>query len=546
VIQKITKGFIGRLCWYPIFLLICASPGIADDASLSFALAKLLNDEPAARLGIHGRRMASSAISQELVARYREENLQPVWVTPDGPGERAVILYETLKSAPDEGLSSEDYWVKEIEALWPSRDDADLAKLEILLSVGLAAYVADVSEGRADPRKLDPELFATARDVQVDPVKLAVEAVHAPDLRGFLASRPPNHVHYLRLKKALSDYRTLAAEGEWEPVPAGETLKAGMESERILKVRARLQRTGDLPAGSPPLPLYDEALETAVKKFQKRFHLEIDGAIGNKTVAAMNIPISQLIRRIIINMERWRWLSHDLGDKRLFVNIAGFYLLGSHNGMIDLSMPVIVGKQYHKTPVFSAFIKYLQFNPYWNIPQSIASNELYPELLKDPNHLKKKNIRVFAGSGAELDSATINWAAIGPKGIRQFRLRQDPGLKNSLGTVKFVFPNRFDVYLHDTPTPQLFKRWRRDFSHGCIRVSRPLELASYLLGGTEQGWTVERMKEIIDSGKPTIVKLDKPVPVHILYRTATVGNDGLVYFADDLYGRDRLLEQALF
>lgn len=532
-----------------MLIFICARPGIADEASLKLALTSLLNDEPAAKLGIKGRRMASSAISEELGKRYREQNLEPVWVTPDGPGARAAILYETLKSTPDEGLRSDDYWVGEIESLWPSRNEDDLAKLEILLSVGLAAYMADVSEGRTDPRKLDPELFATARDVRVDPVALAVEAVHVQDLRSFLASQPPGHVHYRRLKKALSDYRALAAQGEWEPVSGGETLKPGMESDRISKVRARLQRTGDLPPDSPPILRYDEALESAVKRFQKRFHLEIDGAIGNKTVAAMNIPISQLIRRIIINMERWRWLSHDLGDKRIFVNIAGFYLQGSHDGTIDLFMPVIVGEQYHKTPVFSAFIKYLEFNPYWNIPNSIASNELYPALLKDPNHLKKKNIRTFVGSGAdkvEVDSSAIDWARIGPESIRGFRLRQDPGPKNSLGTVKFVFPNRFDVYLHDTPTPHLFKRPRRDFSHGCIRVSRPLELASYLLGGAENGWDVDRMKKIIDSGKPTIVKLDKPYPIHILYRTAAVGDDGLVYFADDLYGRDRLLEKALF
>ncbi|MGH8558019.1 MAG: L,D-transpeptidase family protein [Methylococcales bacterium] len=530
-------------------VLILARPSLADPISLKLALENLLNNQPATILGIKGRRMDSTRIGETLLKRYQEQDMQPVWVTPEGPGTRAAILYETLKAAPEEGLRSEDYGVGEIESLWSHRNDEDLAKLEILLSVGLAAYAADAREGRADSRKSDSESFAVGSNAPVDPAELAVEAVRTEDLAKYLASQPPGHAQYQRLKKALADYRALAALGEWEPVPEGATIEAGMRNERIVKVRARLKRTGDLAPDSPESPLYDEALVTAVKQFQKRFHREIDGAIGKKTVAAMNIPISQLIRRIIINMERWRWLSHDLGDKRIFVNIAGFYLQGSHNETIDLFMPVIVGEQYHKTPVFSGAIKYLEFNPYWNIPPSIVSNELYPELLKDPNHLKKKKIRIFSGTGndaVEVNSSTIDWTEVGRSGINRYRLRQDPGPKNSLGNVKFIFPNPFHVYLHDTPTQSLFKRSRRDFSHGCIRVARPLELAAYLLGGAEKGWDIKKMEKIIKSRKRTIVNLEKPYPIHILYRTAAVGDDGLVYFADDLYGRDQLLEKALF
>ncbi|MCI0667249.1 MAG: L,D-transpeptidase family protein [Methylococcaceae bacterium] len=545
----IAKLFIHRSAWLVILALICVRSGAADETSLNAALRKVLNRQAADALGIEGRRMTAMQISEALLKRYREQDLRPVWVTPEGPGERAAVLYETLKSAPEEGLRSEDYRVSELGSLWPSRKDEDLAKLEILLSVGLAAYMADAREGRADPRKLATELSASAQSRRVDPVDLAVEAVHAEDLGGFLASQPPAHVQYRRLKKALSEYRALAAEGEWQAVPGGETLKPGMESERIPIVRQRLIRSADLSSGGPDSRRYDPDLETAVKRFQKRYHLDGDGAIGKKTVAAMNIPISQLIRRITINMERWRWLSRDLGDRRIFVNIAGFYLQGSHDGSIDLSMPVIVGEKYHKTPVFSASIQYLEFNPFWNIPSSIASDELYPELLKDRYHLKKKNIRMFLGSGQdaiEVDSSAIDWARVGRLGILRYRLRQDPGPKNSLGNVKFMFPNRFNVYLHDTPTQHLFKRSRRDFSHGCIRVSRPLELASYLLGGTEKGWDIEKMKKIIESRKRTVVNLEKPYPIHILYRTAAVDENGLVYFADDVYERDRMLEEALF
>lgn len=548
MIKRIKLLFQRNIGWM-ILALLAARSAVADEASLEAAFQQLLQQHPAAVLGIKGRRMASSEINETLLKRYREQGLKPVWVTPEGPGERAAILYETLKSAPDEGLRVEDYRVSEIETLWSSRTDEDLAKLEILLSVGLAAYAADAREGRADPHKLDPELFASARDAQADPVELAVEAVRTEDLRGFLARQPPPHIQYQRLKKALADHRALAAKGEWNTVPSGETLKPGMESDRILAVRERLIRSGDLTSRSPRSRLYDRELETAVKQFQKRYHLETDGAIGRQTVAALNVPISDLIRKITINMERWRWLSHDLGDRRIFVNIAGFYLEGSHNGIVDISMPVIVGKTYHKTPVFSSFIRYLEFNPYWNVPNSISANEMYPELLKDPYYLKRLNIRMFAGSGKdawEVDSSAINWPRVGRREILRYQLRQDSGPKNSLGRIKFMFPNRFNVYLHDTPMQHLFARSRRDFSHGCIRVSRPLELAYYVLGGAEKGWDIERMKKIIESGKRTIVKLDKPLPIHILYRTASVADDGLVYFADDVYGRDRFLEKALF
>ena len=540
---------LGRavICSILIFNGIAAC--LADESSLRAALSRLLNDKPASSLGITGRRMAPAEISAALAEQYRVRDWQPIWVSSKGPGAGAAIVRKTLKSAAEEGLRSEDYRVEMIEALWDLNSDTFLAKLEVLLSIELAAYLADVKGGRTDPRKLDPDLFASARDVQVNPVELALAAIDAKDLAKFIASQPPNHVHYRRLKKALVDYREIAAQGEWEPIADGETLKPGMRSDRILLIRDRLKRTGDLSPESVASPRYDQEFEQAVKQFQSRFHLNVDGAIGKNTIAAMNVPLDQLIRRIIINMERWRWLSHKLGDKGIFVNIASFSMQAGHDGIVDIEMPVIVGEQYHKTPVFSASIKYLEFNPYWNIPDSIATDEMYPALLKDPEHLKKQNIRMFEGwakDAQEIDPSTIDWAEIGQRGIMKYRLRQDPGPKNSLGRIKFMFPNRFDVYLHDTPAHHLFSRARRDFSHGCIRVSRPFDLASYLLGGAEKGWDEERMKKILERKIPTRVRLKKPFPIHILYRTASVDADGLVYFAEDIYDRDRMLEQALY
>ncbi len=212
-------------------------------------------------------------------------------------------------------------------------------------------------------------------------------------------------------------------------------------------------------------------------------------------------------------------------------------------------MPVIVGKQHHETPVFTHTMRYIEFNPYWNIPNSIAVNEMVPKMIKDPGYLKKERIRIFKGwqaNAREVNSATIDWQTIG-KGIRNYRLRQDSGPDNALGTIKFMFPNNYHVYMHDTPAHSLFKRNNRSFSHGCIRVSRPRDLALHILQHDDLGWSKERIDTLINAGKRTVITLKKPFPVHILYRTVLVDpRDNTVHFYDDVYGRDTLLSQALF
>ena len=533
-----------------LLVLVVCLPGFvkADSGNVQTALFELLNNAPAAQLGIQGRRMPASEISRNLLTHYQQHGANPLWVNDQGRTERAAILYKVLNNANHEGLNSRDYYLSTLEQLWDSRNANNLAKLEVLLTYSLAAYAADAREGRADPRKLDPLLFATARDNSVDPIKLVLEAVAAPDLEEFLAKQTPNNAHYIKLRDALKRYRNFAEQGGWETIPEGETLKPGMQSERIPLIRKRLKITGDNNTEELSSQVFDEQLEDAVKRFQNRHYLDVDGAIGRQTLAALNTPVEKLIQRIIINMERWRWLAHDLGQKRLFVNVAGFTLAGTEDAQVRIKMPVIVGKTYHKTPVFSDAIKYIEVNPYWNIPSSIAVKEMLPKLIENPYHLREKNIRLYDGWNAdaqELDSTIIDWRSVG-RGIKRFKLRQDPGRKNSLGTIKFMFPNEYDVYLHDTPTHSLFRRAQRAFSHGCIRVSRPLQLASYLLGGESKGWSIRRLQKIVASGKRTILKLEAPYPIHILYRTALVGDDGLVYFANDVYGRDTMLEKALF
>lgn len=534
-----------------MFFVCCPSPVSAIEAEeFQAAFQETLGYSPAKFLGIEGHGLDAESIDRELSRVYQENSLQPFWVTAKGPGKRAEEILKALVSAESHGLDPESYHLSKIEKYWQSMDADGLARLDILLSLGLAGYMADLREGDAEPKKLDPRLFATARDEKINPVELGEEAIQAEDMKAFLDDLVPPFNFYDDLREALSKYRSISANGGWETIPQGKTIKAGMEDSRIPLIQKRLAATGDLEVIDPAKLVYDDKVVLGVKNFQERHGIDVDGVIGPDTLSEMNVTVDARIRQILVNMERWRWVTREPGDWVIVVNIAGFTLGGIRNDRIEKTMPVIVGKEYHKTPVFSDTIKYIEFNPYWNVPPSIARNETLPKLQKDSLYLKKQNIRVFDGWGPdakELDSTAIDWQQVSRKRMGQFRLRQDPGPKNALGTVKFMFPNDFNVYLHDTPSHGLFKKTKRAFSHGCIRVSRPSELASYLLGGEEKGWGLDRVKEVINSKKRTVVRLDSHVPVFITYRTVVVDPDSRkVHFRKDIYDRDALLAKALF
>ena len=499
-------------------------------------------------INVHGKNAAD--IDKRLTEIYYGNELQPFWIEDGKPGPRAADILAVLEDAESQGLEPASYFVDKIHQYWGSQDTAGLVRLDILLTLGMMRYVADQHEGRIEPREVDPELFATARDVEVDWDALRQMAFEAPDMKAFLDQQAPPFLQYRELQKKLAEYRALAAKGGWPSISAGETLKPGMENPRVNMVRKRLAVTGDLAPENMDSAVFDTALEEAVKRFQQRHNLTPDGAVGKQTLAAMNVPVETRIDQIVINMERYRWLKRTLmGDRLVAVNIAGFEAVAGKPGKFDVTMPVIVGKTYHETPVFSDTIKYVVFNPYWNLTPSIASNETLPKLKKDSHYLKKHNMRIFKGWGPdapELDATKIDWSKVSKKDMNRYRVRQDPGPDNALGTVKLVFPNKYNVYLHDTPAHGLFKKEQRAFSHGCIRMDRPAEMAAWVLGGEEKGWSLARVNEIIAGRKRQVVVLDQPVPVYILYRTAFVNpEDHTLYFYEDVYGRDKLLAKAL-
>ena len=566
----------------------------ADMSPLQNNIFRLLNNKPSLALSFIIHRQPPKVLDVLLFTFYKENNFFPYWVTEYGPTRKAHILLSVLGRAEEEGLNPERYRTTELKKFLTGGETRNLAELDLMLSAILYLYLGDMLEGAAPRCLLPPDVFAAARSTVANRWVMIREAVKAPDLRLFLQSLSPSHSYYQGLKKLLAQYRRLAKQGGWPRIPSGQMLRPGMTDPRLSLLAERLFLTGDLQDFSvlPPPPLiarpkpfpgpikrgkgrrislrdsllpptwrrmppsfpvyrlrYSTSLLRAVQHFQQRYGLKPDGVIGKNTVHALNMTVKEHIRKIILNMERWRWLPHELKGRRILVNVAGFRLFGIDNRKVEITMPIIVGTVKHKTPVFNHKMTYIEVNPYWNIPPSIAHNEILPKVRKNPFYLQEHRIRVFAdwGAGApELMPEHIDWANIG-QSIRQLHLRQEPGPGNSLGTIKFMFPNNNNVYLHDTPTHALFRRTRRAFSHGCIRLSRPLELAVYILNNDYQRVSGKRLQAQIAGKKRKIFVLNSPLPVHLMYHTVwTDRKSGTAYFYDDIYNRDALLAKALF
>lgn len=522
-------------------------------ADLTAAIAEYLDCHRLALMGVEEQQVSVAFKTFCLTSVYPAEGLRPFWVTPAGPGDKAGIVLAFLKKAETEGLDPGNYEIEEISDLFSATDIYALAALDALLTFNLIKYIHEVGRGRLWVKEGETVEFAETAGDAFDPLAILQKALAAPDLAAYLESLPPAHPHYARLKKALARYREMEKKGGWPKVPDGKTLRPGDGDDRMPMIVGRLAATGD---ADPALVRthesdrrYDPLLKPAVVAFQVRHGLAADGVIGPKTLAAMNVPAADRVKQILINMARWRWQAHDLGKKYILVNIANFDLLAYENGMEAFRLPVIVGKYQHQTPVFSDRIRLIVLNPHWNVPVSIARNEMLPKLRRNPNYLSGLGIRLFSGWGADahqISAGNIHWHQVSPDGMARFRLRQDPGPRNPLGRVKFDFPNRYGVYLHDTPSKGLFSRTQRDFSHGCIRVSNPLKLALFATAGQSPQWTEELLKEKINTSKQIVIKLSDPLPMHITYQTSWVDKNDEIYFNNDIYGRDKTLMKALF
>jgi murein L,D-transpeptidase YcbB/YkuD len=512
---------------------IVSSP--RDLAVIRINLLDLLAKEPNLPLPIRQRREA-------LEAYYQTFGGELLWLASS----RANALISRLKNAEADGLDPNDYPSKQlatISATGPSADKRGLAIIELYFSSAFLEYASDLKVGRFLPSKVDPNFFIESRTIDQQAALKDLAQTDSID-RFFDAWQPPGQ-RYAALRTVLAKYRALAAKGGWNTVPLGESIKPGMSDPRIPAIRARLSLTdvASGEVGTAEGQLYGNALVEVVKRFQARQGLEGDGVIGSTTIVAMNVPVQERIKSIILAMERLRWMPENLGQQYLIVNIAGFELRRVNAGKVEERMAVVVGKPYHRTPVFSDRIRFLEFNPYWNVPPDIAVNEELPVLRRNPAGLSAQGFEVVRGNQVS-DPSSVDWSSVGP-GHFPYQLRQRPGPNNALGRVKFMFPNPHNVYLHDSPARNLFERNVRAFSHGCIRLSRPLDLAEQVLRvGGVQGWTKERINDVVASTKNTVVNLREPLPVHITYLTAWA-DDGVANFRQDIYGHDAKLLAAL-
>lgn len=487
---------------------------------------------------------------------YANRSYAPAWIGESGPLPRALSLVEAVGNASSEGLTANDYHFETITALMNriisekavlgsvSPDQA--ADLDLILTDAFLLYASHLLSGRVKPEDFQSEWFIKGR--KRDFLMVLETALVQDSVAEALAGLDPPHPGYERLRAALSEYREIVRKGGWPALSPGPLLKRGDRGERVKELRARLLATGDHPASTEKVQSlrFDKDLENGVMQFQSRHGLKVDGAVGPATLKAMSVPAADRLRQIEVNMERWRWLPAVLGERYVQVNIADFTLSVIKNDITLMSMRAIVGKDFQKTPVFSGRITDVELNPYWNIPSTIVNTEILPEIRKNRAYLAKNKIGVYRGwgpSARRINPSSINWAKVTGQNL-PFWLRQDPGPKNPLGAVKFLFPNKYDVYIHGTPYPGLFERDSRGFSHGCIRIESPVELAEYLLLDPAD-WNSESLLAAIETGKNVSIRLSEPIPVHILYFTAWVDEAGAIHFRDDVYGHDDMLARAL-
>jgi murein L,D-transpeptidase YcbB/YkuD len=462
-------------------------------------------------------------------------------------------LVAAIRSADREGLRPADYHLAAIERLREragkpgsasATAGAGLVDLDVLLSDAFFLYAGHLTGGRVSPTSVEPEWNIPGRSAAL-PLLLAA-ALDRAHLADTLADLPPARDDYRRLREALAAQRAAAAAGGRPSVTPGRALREGDRGPRVEALRRRLTASGDLPRDGAGGQLFDRRLADALRRFQARHGLETDGVAGGRTITALGVPASQRARQIEANLERLRWLPRDLAPRRLVVNIPEFRLRLTEPGAPDLSMRVIAGRQSRRTPFFTGEITSVLVNPPWIVPAKIAIEDKLPLILDNRQFFAEEGFRLFARAGKgwrEVDPRGVDWARL-PASRFPYRLRQEPGALNALGRLKFQVPNRYDVYLHDTPSRGLFARPDRAYSSGCIRVERALELAARVLA-PDPAWTRPKIEEAIASGRTVSVPLRSPLPVYLLYQTAWVDPDGTLEFREDVYGRDAALLEAL-
>lgn len=568
-----------------VLALVCpTSPAVAQEAggesgTLAERIRVRLDAASGAQRG-EAHEAGPLLATVDVSSFYERRARRPAWVDRGGLRPEGRRLLEALSEAARDGLAPEDYRVDEIRRRLglsyagdgARREDAGerapegrrgepvarrpppelFADVELLLTDGFLLYGSHLFAGRLEAATLHPNWRAERRER--DLVAVLEEAVEEGDPAAALRDLRPPQPGYRRLAEARESYPRAEADGGWPTVPEGAALAPGDTSPGVGALRARLAAEPASAAGpeAPGVPgagadslLYGPELAEAVRAFQRRNGLDPNGVVGPRTRGALNVPAADRVRQIDVNLERWRWLPQVLGERHVLVNAADFSLEAVTDGETELSMRAVVGRPYRQTPVFSDRITYMVFSPFWHVPHSLAVNDQLPLQRKDPDYFRRLGFRLFRGWSAdaeEVDPASVDWTEVTARSF-PFRLRQDPGPNNFLGDVKFMFPNPWSVYLHDTPSRDLFGRRDRAFSSGCVRLERARELALWLLR-SDPAWSPQRVDRAMEAGREETARLSRPVPVYLLYWTA-FAEEGTVQFRPDVYDRDRTVAEAL-
>ena len=494
----------------------------------------------------------SSDACRRTLQFYREREFALSWFLNGELVPHASLLVNTIESQKNDALDFPDSVTTSLtDSLAVFDGDVSIQEatetakwIDVALTVYFFDFFPKLWNGKVDPRaEREIRWHISGPDIKysdaLDSILSDLERENPfVDYRRL-------HDGFFALQQLLSKYRKTKSSGGWTAVKE-DYLRRGDSGKGVYALATRLHESGDLEPENID-STFTRTLERAVKTFQMRHGLRPDGIVGPRTIAELNVSVDERIRQIIVNMERWRWIEPITSEKYVLVNIPEFQLYGYENSKAKMEMPVIIGKEASETVVFNDKIKYIVVNPYWNIPKSIASEEMLPKVQEDENYLRDRQIEVgINGEYDRIDADTIQWQEITADNF-PFTLRQKPGEMNQLGTIKFIFPNKYAIYLHDTPNRNLFDRHDRRLSHGCVRVAQPFKLADFLLNNAD-GISGKKIERMVRKGEEDNVwiPLSKPVPVYLVYFTTWVDKTGTAHFREDIYGHDSDVMKMLF
>jgi murein L,D-transpeptidase YcbB/YkuD len=477
---------------------------------------------------------------QRLYFFYGARHFEPLWLVEGANGAvdfspSAKKIMSVFKNAATEGLRPQDYLTDGLDISAAGKDPTKLAAVETAFSASTMRYAQNAYGGRVKPSAVSSSIDIPVRKINETEMMMKLASSDTPDQ--VLIDLDPKHPEFLRLKAALAKFENGAAD-EQVTIPDGKTIKPGMTDPRVALLRTRLDV--EFPTDGAEV-IYDDMVIAAVEKFQEGLGLEADGVVGPATIAALNGGTATTKDDILANMERWRWMPEDLGKFNVFVNIPEFKLAVMKDGNETYETRVVVGKPTNQTVIFSDAIRHIVVNPYWNVPPSIANNEIAPKLAANPGYIDSQNMELLYG-GKVVSASSIDWSQVSPSHF-PFRVRQKPGAGNALGAVKFLFPNSHDIYLHDTPSKSLFQRSFRAYSHGCVRVQNPMEFADALL--VNEPKLNSAALEAMEGPSERWVNLETKVPVHLAYFTLRVDADGTIRSYGDVYGQNKKLIDLL-